>query len=40
MCVCVSCGGYGGGEWVGACAWVWKGGWCYVCVRCESELFV
>ena len=43
MCLCFVCGGVGGvgGEWVGGSG-KWSGavGWCYVCVRCESGLFV
>ena len=44
MCQCYGCGGVGGvgREWVGGLGpgnegWV---GWCYVCVCCESGLFV
>ena len=39
MCLCFGCGGVGG-EWVGAWTRVGSGGWCYVCVRCESGLSV
>ena len=39
--MCFGCGGVGGdgGEWA---AWdrVWEGGWCYVCMCCESGLSV
>ena len=36
ICVCFGCGGVGG-EWVGGLG---QGGWCYVCVCCESGLSV
>ena len=29
-----------GGEWVGGLTRVWRVGWCYVCVSCESGLSV
>ena len=37
VCLCFGCGVIGG-EW----AWtrVWRGGWCYVCVSCESGFSV
>ena len=39
--MCFGCGGVGGdgGEWA-ACDRVWEGGWCYVCMCCESGLSV
>ena len=44
VCLCLGCSGVGGvgAEWVGLGVWtkVWKGGWCYVCVRCESRIYV
>ena len=33
VCLCFGCGGVGGG--LGAWTRIWRGGWCYVCVRCE-----
>ena len=41
-CLCFGCGGVCGvcEEWVGAWTRGWKGGWCYVCVRCESGFSV
>ena len=38
VCLCFSCGGVGG-EWVG-CMDQGLEGWCYVCVSCESGLYV
>ena len=42
VCLCFGCGGVGGvsGNWVGAWTRVWRGGWCYVCVSCESGFSV
>ena len=42
VCLCLGCSGVGGigGEWVGDLTWVWRVGWCYVCVSCESGFFV
>ena len=45
VCLCLGCGGVGGEggvgkEWVVAWTRVWRGGWCYVGVRCESGLSV
>ena len=42
VCLCFGCCGVGGvsGEWVGAWTRVWRGGWCYVCVSCESGFSV
>ena len=42
MCLCLGCGSVGG-EWVGGMVlgpWSRRVGWCYVCVSCESGLFV
>ena len=41
MCLCFSCGAVGGvgGEWVGG-LFHGLGGWCYVCMCCESGLSV
>ena len=40
MCLCFGCGGVGvvGGEWVGGFGHSLGG--CYVCVCCESGIFV
>ena len=38
MCLCFGCGGVGG-EWVGGLG-EGQGGWCYVCVCCESGFSV
>ena len=43
MCLCFGCGGVGGvgGEWVGGLdQGRERGGWCYLCVRCESGFTV
>ena len=39
--VCLCCGGVCR-VWVGVGAWnrIWRSGWCYICVSCESGLFV
>ena len=40
MCLCFGCGGVCG-EWLGGLGiWCGRVGWCYVCVSCESRLFV
>ena len=40
MCLCFGCGGVGGVGGDGACTRVGSGGWCYVCVRCQSGFSV
>ena len=42
MCPCFGCHGVGGVGGSGWSAWsmVWEGGCCYVCVCCESGLFM
>ena len=42
VCLCFGCGGVDGvgGEWVGAGLGSGGVGWCYVCMRCESEFSV
>ena len=41
VCLCSGCGGVGsiGEEWLGGLDQGLEG-WCYVCVSCESRLFV
>ena len=34
-CLCLRCGGLGGVGGQGAWTRIWRGGWCFVCVRCE-----
>ena len=45
VCLCLGCGVCGVDvelvwSWYGAWNRVWKSGWCYVCVSCESGIVV